>query len=156
MMSHLYCPRCAFPVYQRDRFCGRCDLPVPPAPAGSRPLAPPVPRPGDPHKKCWNCPAAVPADRSFCTWCGADLTRAPVVGPKPTKPPRQFRNPPLAVSLFVLAVQIPLLVLLLWAYSRDRSVANLIFVAGIAATAVGNLVAAIGLAASSARRRTRR
>lgn len=154
-LSDLYCGRCGFPVYLADRFCGRCDLPVPPAAPGARPPAL-IPGPHEPQRKCWNCPATMRPDRSFCTHCGAGLADVAVSVPRPRKSARQFRNPQLGVSLFILAVQIPLLGLLYWAYTLDRSIPNLIFVAGIAATAAANVVTAIALTVVSLRRKINR
>lgn len=154
--SWSYCPRCGFPLYEVDHFCGGCQLPVAPAPPGSRPPACVALGPRDPYRACWHCGMPCAADRSFCTNCGADLRTTPVVTPNPPVRwyDRQFKNPILSVSLTVLVLQSALLIALIFLWRSNHSVSNGIYLFGIAISMVANIAGASRLAVAGLRRRS--
>lgn len=143
LLSHGYCPGCGFPLYQLDRCCGGCGAAVPSAPPGSRPLAVAAPGRRQARRTCPACGLVTPPNRGYCTRCGAAL--GPAQPGQHPNGPRRLKNPELSVSLFVLVVQIVVLAALWWAYSRDPSTANLVFVSGVALSGVLNLVRALSL-----------
>ncbi len=144
LLSNGYCPGCGFPLYQLDRCCGGCGAAVPPAPPGSRPLAVASLGRREARRTCPACGLVTPPNRTYCTRCGAPMGPVQPARP-PSRPGRRAKNPALSVSLFVLVVQILVLAALWWAYSRDPSTVNLVFVSGVALSGVLNLVRALSL-----------
>lgn len=152
-----HCPRCGGTVYQIDHYCGQCQLAVAPAPPGARPVErTPLPK-LDPYKVCWYCRMISGAGRSFCTNCGADLRATAAITPvaKVRWYDRKLRNPLLSVSLTLLVFQTALLIPMWFLWKDNHSVANGIFLSGIAVSMAANIANGARLTMLGLRQRNR-